>query len=539
MIEEMLVKSGRMTREQLSRAQALIGNRREKERIKLLADLGYASEAEIIDCICRKEGGEPVNLEKISVDSRAAALLPASFAREHCLLPLAMKEEELLVASPFWTDRDVLDEAAVLAGTQVRGVPAPLPHLKRAIERAYGRKTEEETQAEAKSAPLIRMVNGMIEDAYKRNASDIHVEPGKDQLAVYFRINGDRILVKALELSWHSPVVTRLKLMAGMDIACKRLPQDGKYHYERGGIVTDLRISSLPTIYGEKIALRLLGDNRDPELMDLRRLGMGREQRESFERMLRAPYGLILVTGPTGSGKSTTLYAALNRLASGNINIITVEDPVEKLIPGITQVQINPKAGLTFASALRSILRQDPDVIMVGEMRDEETVSIGVRAAITGHRVFSTLHTGDCASAILRLRSMGVPSYLIADALTGVVAQRLIKLLCPHCRRREKADSRQKKAFKRLTGQETEYVWRAHGCGQCGGTGYIRRRAVYEMMEADRNIKEMIREGAGTADLRLYQRKKGMASLDAYAAEMLLAGETDIEEAEKIIYSAQ
>ncbi len=537
-IEDMLVKEGCMTKEQLARARTLFREADQKERLKTLVDLGYVDEKDVISCICRGEQIQAVDLEKQEADARAASLLSASFAREHTVLPVALKEEGLLAAVPFWIEQDVLDETAVLTGMPVIPVLALESHLKRAIEKAYGK--EREISAErTERAPLVRMVNALIEEAYERNASDIHVEPGKDTLIVRFRINGDLVCARTMELSYQSPMVTRLKLMAGMDIAQKRLPQDGKYHYERGGVSTDLRISSLPTIYGEKIVLRLLGNNRDMALMDIGRLGMEEEQRTVFEKMLHVPYGMVLVTGPTGSGKSTTLYAALHSLSSRKINIVTVEEPVEKIINGITQVQVNPKAGLTFAAALRSILRQDPDVIMVGEMRDEETVSMGVRAAITGHLVFSTLHTADCASTVIRLRSMGVPSYLIAASLAGVAAQRLVKILCPSCRQMEKVEGQRRKALKDLTGQEIERIWSARGCPRCSGTGYIRRRAIYEIMEVDGEIKEMIRRGTSVGELRLYQKKKGLLTLKDYAVKLLAEGETDIAEAEKIIYSAE
>lgn len=538
-IEEMLVKEKRMTENQLARARILTGSARERERLRLLVELGYVSEDDILDCICRKEGTARTDAETAKIDPRAAALLTGAFAREHHLLPVAFKEDSIIVAVPFWADQDVLDETAVFTGVPAVPVLAAEKALEKAIERVYGEEEEGESAERIDSAPLVRAVNAIIEEAYERNASDIHVEPWKDRLTVRFRINGDLICVRSMELLYHSPIVTRLKLMAGMDIAQKRLPQDGKYHYERGGISTDLRISSLPTIYGEKMVLRLLGNNRDPALMDIGRLGMEEEQREVFDRMLRAPFGLVLVTGPTGSGKSTTLYAALNRLASGKLNIVTVEEPVEKMINGITQVQVNPKAGLTFAAALRSILRQDPDVIMVGEMRDEETVSMGIRAAITGHLVFSTLHTGDCASAVIRLRSMGAPSYLIAASLTGIAAQRLVKILCPFCKRPENVNEEKQDALRQLTGQEIQRLWRAPGCPKCNGTGYIRRRAVYEMMEADGTVKDMIRRGTSAEELRRYQRKKGFLPLKDYVVKLLLAGETDMEEAEKVIYSAE
>lgn len=284
-----------------------------------------------------------------------------------------------------------------------------------------------------------------------------------------------------------------------MDIAEKRLPQDGKYRYDRGQVKTDLRISALPTIYGEKIVLRLLNSARDDCLMDVRRLGMTEEQEEAFERFIKAPYGLVLVTGPTGCGKTTTLYAALNRLVRRKINVVTVEDPVEKAISGATQVQVNVKSGLTFAVALRAILRQDPDVIMIGEMRDGETASIGVRAAITGHLVFSTLHTNDCAASVARLLDMGVVPYMAAAALTGVIAQRLVKELCPHCRREYEPDGRERELLGGTAPEPVKRLWKPVGCSRCGNTGYSGRRAIYEFMEVDEEIGGMIQKGASPA----------------------------------------
>ena len=538
-IERMLVKAGYMTESQLARARTLTGDRRERERLRLLVELGYVSEENVLSCICRQEGLGRADLEHGGAESEAAVMLEGGFARDHLLLPAAVEKDCLLIAAPFWVERDTLEEAEALTGMRIVPVLAPAASLRAAIDAAYGEAREHGGGEREENAPVVRMVNAMIEEAYEKNASDIHIEPRKDQLVVRFRIHGDLIRVRTLESPLHSPITTRLKLMAGMDIAQKRLPQDGNCHYEKGSISTDLRISSLPTIYGERIAVRLLGNSRDAALMDMGRLGMEEEQRAVFERMLRAPYGMVLVTGPTGSGKSTTLYAALNRLAAEKRNIVTIEDPVEKVVPGITQVQVNPKAGLTFASALRSILRQDPDVIMVGEMRDEETVSMGVRAAVTGHLVFSTLHTGDCASAVIRLRSMGVPSYLIAASLTGAAAQRLVRILCPFCRRPEKTDPQRREQLRQLTGQEIETIWHAPGCPRCSGTGCIGRRAVYEIMEADGSIKEMIRRGASVQELRGHQRKAGFLPLKDYAVRLLLAGDIDIEEAERILYSAE
>ena len=385
----------------------------------------------------------------------------------------------------------------------------------------------------------VQFVDHLLALGLRKKASDIHLEPGEEQMTVRMRTDGRLKVCAAVEMRHHPMILTRVKVMADMDIAEKRLPQDGKYHYERGEVSTDLRISTLPSIYGEKAVLRLLGNDRNNSLMDIRRLGMEEEQRIVFEHILKAPHGMVLVTGPTGSGKTTTLYAAINRMVKKKINIVTVEDPAEKVMDGITQVQVNSKAGLTFASALRSILRQDPDVIMVGEMRDEETVAIGVRAAITGHLVLSTLHTNDCASTIHRLRNMGVPPYMAAASLSGIIAQRLVKLLCPNCRQPYEPDEREQRIFAERGRHIPDRLWRSAGCPLCGGTGYTGRTAVYEIMDVDEQIKAMILDNEPLSSIREYQEKKGSMPLRDHVLRMAADGETDMEEAEKILYSVQ
>lgn len=392
---------------------------------------------------------------------------------------------------------------------------------------------------EAEDAPAVRLVNELIREAYKNNASDIHVEPGQKRLVIRMRMNGSLVVHTTMDMAFHRPVVTRIKLMAGMDIGEKRLPQDGTYHYEKGAISTDLRISSLPSVYGETMVLRLLVNDRDRELMNIRSLGMDEDQAEAFEDILKTPNGIILVTGPTGSGKSTTLYAGLNQISGRPVNVVTIEDPVEKLIPGITQVQVNPKAGLTFASALRSILRQDPDVIMIGEMRDEETASMGIQAAITGHLVLSTLHTNDSASAPVRLDDMGIPPYLTAASLSCIVAQRLVKLLCPHCRQETGLSDRQKRELARFTDRVPETLWTGKGCEFCRQTGYQKRRAIYEFLPVDETVREMILHRAPAGELRRWQERKGYKNLKDQILSLLYRGETDLEEAETILHSIQ
>ena len=544
-IEEMLVERGSVSKNQLERVKEIQKRHPGQSLTDILLLFGYTTEDVILECISEQEEIEVITLDERNIDPAALAMLPVRFIRKNEIVPVCFEKGELVAACTFQLKRPVLNEAAMITGMEIRPVLAAGSKIRAIIgeisaedeDADVAAKGEEQSEEKGESAPAVRMVNTLIESAYKRNASDIHIEPGKEALTVRYRINGDLELYTEMEMSYHRPVVTRLKLMGGMDIAEKRLPQDGKYRYEKEEIITDLRISTLPSVYGEKAVLRLLGNDRDSSLMDIRRLGMDETQEEIFTRMLKAPFGIILVTGPTGSGKSTTLYAALSRLGEKKINRVTVEDPVEKLIPGVTQVQVNAKAGLTFATALRSILRQDPDVIMIGEMRDEETADIGVRAAVTGHLVLSTLHTNDCVSVVYRLKNMDIPFYMIAAALTGVVAQRLVKVLCPHCKQKIRASAQAKRILGGVTGREPEEIWEAAGCEKCHYTGYSRRRAIYEMFELDETAKNMIRDGFSAEDIRAYQRKRGFLPLQEQAAQMVFTGEMDLKEAEKVIYS--
>ena len=564
-IEELLVEHGYLTRSQLERAMYFKEQEPGKTAEQILVDLGYVTEEAVMECAAVRDHLQVTDLDSYKIDLKAADMVSPGFAGHNRIIPIDFEESRLVVAASYPIDMDVIDETATLTGMEVKVVLGSSAAVGRAIDRTYentsgsnhgfmnrafgtsgagitdnrNRQMELVLKERMEGAPVVRMVNAIIEEAYNRNASDIHVEPGNHELVIRMRINGDLIVHTTLEMEYHRPMITRLKLMAGMDIAEKRLPQDGKYHYERADVSTDLRISTLPSVFGEKVVLRLLGNDRDNSLMDVSRLGMTEAQREIFERILKVPHGIVLVTGPTGSGKTTTLYAVLSRIIKKKINVVTVEDPVEKVLEGMTQVQVNPKSGLTFATALRSILRQDPDVIMVGEMRDEETVSIGVRAAITGHLVFSTLHTNDCASTINRLRNMGVAPYMVAAALSGIVAQRLVKVLCPMCCREYEPDERERGLLEGLGAGKVDKLWKASGCPCCNGTGYSRRKAVYELMEVDEEVKFMITDNVLPKEIRTYQKKRGFRSLKENVVQMAIHGETSMEEAEKILYSAE
>ena len=558
-VETLLLERGLLTERQLRRAMEFRERCPDKALEEILLDFGYVSEAALLACLGERDGLEVVDLSEYKVDPEASGLISHNFSDQYQVLPIGIRNGKLVVAARDPLMFDVFDEIEAAAGMELTVVLAAAESIRNCAAAVYreqdlsnavqkvnkevlgsGYSREVSAASErVEGTPIVKMVNTLIEQAYARGASDIHVEPMEDRLVIRLRVNGDLVEHTSMAMEAHRPIVTRLKIMGGMDIAEKRLPQDGKYRYDRGQVKTDLRISALPTIYGEKIVLRLLNSARDDCLMDVRRLGMTEEQEEIFERFIKAPYGLVLVTGPTGSGKTTTLYAALNRLVRRKINVVTVEDPVEKAISGATQVQVNVKSGLTFAVALRAILRQDPDVIMIGEMRDGETASIGVRAAITGHLVFSTLHTNDCAASVARLLDMGVVPYMAAAALTGVIAQRLVKELCPHCRREYEPDGRERELLGGTAPEPVKRLWKPVGCSRCGNTGYSGRRAIYEFMEVDEEIGGMIQKGASPREIRTVLRKNGSKSLREQARDMTIRGETSMEELEKVIYSVE
>ncbi|MDY2984622.1 MAG: GspE/PulE family protein [Synergistes jonesii] len=387
----------------------------------------------------------------------------------------------------------------------------------------------QEVMSDSADAPVVKLVNGILMESLRERATDIHIEPYEDRVAVRYRIDGvlsDRYM---LSKGHQAPVTSRVKVMANMDIAERFVPQDGRIGISLGSRLVDIRVSSLPTQHGERLVLRLLDKARG--LLTLEDLGMKAFERERMEELIRRPNGMILFTGPTGSGKSTSLYAILQRLARPQVNVITVEDPIEYDLPGVGQVQVNEKAGLTFANALRSILRQDPDIIMIGEMRDFDTAHIGIQASLTGHLVFSTLHTNDSISAVTRLADMGVEPYLIAGSLLGVVAQRLVRRICPHCKKEIETSGIV------LKGGVTK-AWRGEGCDYCGGSGYRGRFGLYEQFDVTPEIQEAISRGAPAHELRELARKGGFATLLELGLRAVSGGETTPEEMLRVVGEA-
>jgi general secretion pathway protein E len=385
-------------------------------------------------------------------------------------------------------------------------------------------------------APVIRMINALLLQALRERASDLHFEPYETRAVVRFRVDG--VLRDVIEppRALHAALVSRLKIMASLDIAEKRLPQDGRISLKLGDKVVDVRVSTLPTGPGERVVLRLL--DKDSARLDLEALGMDEATRDAIDRLIREPHGIVLVTGPTGSGKTTTLYAALSRLPRGSVNMMTVEDPIEYALDGVAQTQVNPRIELDFARTLRAILRQDPDVIMIGEIRDLETAQIAVQASLTGHLVLATLHTNDATSAVTRLQDMGVEPYLLASSLLGVLAQRLVRTLCPACRVAHEPSAGEGKLLDELGLPASQAVWTAPGCDACNQTGFRGRTGVYELLLVDDSIRRHIHDGAAEMALRDAAARTGMTSLRNDGARWVAGGATSLAELLRVTRNA-
>lgn len=472
-----------------------------------------------------------VYLEGSNIDLEAANLLPEELCLKNCILPFKMEDFTIGVAAVDTLPQNTLDEIKFLTGREVVIYKADRNQIFSGISSCFSRKNAENALKSLKldyktpeksneggvvfqDSPVIRLTTSIIVKAICNEASDIHIEPFKEIVKVRYRIDG--VLQESITFpkTIYSMVATRIKVMAGMNITEKRTPQDGKISFNYNSNSYDFRISTLPVIDGEKIVIRILYSEKNK--MELKDLGFKIEGINFIKEILQDSHGIILVTGPTGSGKSTTLYSMINSLKKEEKNIVTIEDPVEFTLEGINQVNVNRKTGLSFAEGLRTILRQDPDIIMVGEIRDEETARIAVRAAITGHLVISTLHTNDAASAVLRLVDMGIPSYLVGDALIGVIAQRLVRKICPACR------------------VKNGESYKGKGCKKCRGTGYTGRTVIYEYIKMDSKAKEIIKGSKDAADLRGYNSNKGVKTLKDCCNELIKNGITTKEEYKRI-----
>ncbi len=481
-----------------------------------------------------------------------ARRLSSEYLQQHCVLPLSLTDGgRLRLAVGGDVDTTVLDELRLALGYPLDLVEAPAAEIQAAIlsartanevaplqveERASGAGKGamlDDLRALASEAPVIQLVNLMLLEALKQRASDVHVESTAEGLRVRQRVDGVLHDVATHPLRYQAAVVSRIKIMANLDIAERRVPQDGRVRLKLSDRELDVRVSTLPSVHGESVVLRLLDRTADVRTLD--RLGMDEETQRRFSRLVVRPNGIILVTGPTGSGKTTTLYAALQRINTPEVKIITVEDPIEYRIDGLTQIAVDPKAGRTFAASLRAILRHDPDVVMVGEMRDKETVEIAIQAALTGHLVFSTLHTNDAPSGVTRLRDMGAEPYLLAATVQGILAQRLVRRVCEACGEPEDLNDREREWAGEL-GLPTDAgtFRRGVGCDRCGGTGFLGRRGTYELMVMSETIRSMVVRGGSLDEIRRAAREEGMKPLPEVAWDLAVAGLTTVGEVARI-----
>lgn len=492
---ELLLESGIITEQQLK--TALEEQQRTKKKLgDVLLAQGVLTEHQLIEVLEFQLGIPHVTLSRFQIDAKLSQVIPEQMARRYQVLPIRVDGRKLMVAMADPLDLFVIDDLRMSTGFTIEPAIISRGELQRGIARLYGLQDSmnemikdlgtgaaqidvEDSVILGEDSPVVRLVQQMIEQAVRLGASDIHVDPMETQLAIRYRIDGQLRNERTVPKSMQGVIIARLKILGNLNIAERRLPQDGRIKMLVDGKPIDIRLSSLPTVHGEKIVMRLLDLADGVKGVD--KLGMTEHTLSLFRRMIEKQHGMVLLTGPTGSGKTTTLYSALQHLNREETNIITVEDPVEYMLDGVNQMQVHPAAGLTFARGLRSILRQDPNIIMVGEIRDLETAEIAIRASLTGHLVFSTLHTNDAVSTVVRLRDMGIEPYLIASSLIGIVAQRLVRCICPDCKTSYTPD-RQETIYLERLGIHTDKLYRGNGCGTCGKTGYRGRMAVHEAL---------------------------------------------------------
>ena len=552
-IGDLLVETGVISEEQL---QAALQKQRGSSRKlgETLVDEGFVTEEQIAYALSEQYHIEMIDLQNVTISEEILNLVSPSVLKKNRMIPIEYSKDNANVLRVAMVDpMDILsmDDIAIITNMQVEPVLATPQGIMLALDRYYGHgdraaleqyTKEKETQLteetdiyseDINNSPIVQLVKNMIEQAVLQRASDIHIEPMERQLRVRYRIDGTLYEKATYSTKLLSALSARIKIIGGMDITEKRKPQDGRLTQVVNRMEYDIRASVIPTVFGEKIVLRIASKNALTR--DKAQLGLNDRDLKLFDHILKNPHGIILVTGPTGSGKSTTLYTALNELNTSEVNIITVEDPVEANLDGVNQIQVNPKANLTFASALRSILRQDPDIIMIGEIRDTETAQIAVQASITGHLVVSTLHTNSAASTITRLIDMGIDSYLIADSMVGVIAQRLVRRLCPSCRRKRLATEEEKMMLKRSKAEET-VIYEPTGCSRCDNTGYKGRIGVYEIMEVSPKLKSIIGKGKDAEEIKNQALEEGMYTLRMSATELVLNGTTSYSEMIKVSF---
>lgn len=552
LIGQMLIREGLIKPEELE-----VALREQKKRggfiCSILARMGFAPEEKVFSVLARQLNIPFVKISEEEVSSEAIFRVPAKFAFHYKLMPLRLEKDTLVCAISDPLNVQILDDMKLFLGLEIKTLLATEKDILENIHKYYGigaetleemvskgrvtseikEKEKEDLKTIREEASVIKFVNQLLLKAVQERATDIHIEPFEDELRVRFRIDG---ILYPVPISpsikyFHSSIVSRIKIMAHLNIAERRLPQDGRIKIKVGREELDLRVSIVPTIFGESLQIRILSQR---ELLDLERLGLMPEDLKVVEELIRLPHGIIFVTGPTGSGKTTTLYACLKKINSENIKIITIEDPVEYQLSGVVQLQVNFKIGLTFAYQLRAVLRHDPDVLMVGEVRDYETAEIAIRSALTGHLVFSTLHTNDASGAVTRLIDMGVEPFLVSSSLECVIAQRLVRVLCPECKEKVPLKKAWKEGLKIRIEEVLSEVYEARGCSLCNHTGYRGRTAIYEILKLNGKIREMILEKASAQEIKKEAIRMGMKTLFADALRKVKMGITTLSEVVRV-----
>ncbi|HRX22207.1 MAG TPA: ATPase, T2SS/T4P/T4SS family [Syntrophomonadaceae bacterium] len=555
MLGEILVENGLISSEQL--AQAVNEQQQTHEKLgKILVRSGFINDEQLMEALEFSLGIPRVRISQLDINPEIVKMLPTTMLSKHKILPLSINQGRMTLIMSDPLNYHAIDDVRILTGMDVVPVMASEREMESAIQQHvalqvdskmekllgelsqynYGYKIETETTGMELNddAPVIRMVNSLLKQAVQGGASDIHIEPLENDVRVRFRIDGELWEVLSLPKKSFPATVSRIKIMADLDISEKRIPQDGRTRLIIDGREIDFRISTLPSIQGEKIVMRIL--DRTNAIMSLEKLGFGTENEQKIKSLIRRPHGMIIVTGPTGSGKTTTLYSVLTELNNPNRNIITLEDPVEYSLPGINQVQINTKAGLTFPAGLRAILRQDPDIIMVGEMRDGETAELGVRAALTGHLFFSTLHTNSSAGTIARMVNMGIENYLLSSSLVGVVSQRLIRRLCKNCSKPYQLDEETAVRLK-IPEYAGKQFYAPTGCNMCRQSGYLGRMALHEVMEVGMETRKAITNNIQSEDeLEEIAVGEGMITMSMDGVQKAALGLTSLQEVMRGVY---
>ena len=547
---DILVESGFLNATEL--AEVLSVQKETGKRLgEVIVESGLMSEFDILRAVSSQYNYPIIDLSGIDVDPKATALLTQKFCEENIVFPIGFDNDNLVVAIDDPMNITIEDELQFQTGYQISLMLATHSSIVDAIKVHYGKESAQKAAEElgvsmeadnldadnelseaVNSAPVVKLVNSMIDYAIRSGSSDIHIEPLEDRVRVRIRIDGVMQEVMTNPISAKDAITTRIKILGGMNIAEKRIPQDGRITTVINGEPVDMRVSILPCVTGEKTVIRILAKN-DANL-NRSYLGISDRNNEMIDRMIKIPQGIVLISGPTGSGKTTTLYTLLSEKNTEEVNIITVEDPVEIRIPGLNQVQVNAKAGMTFASGLRSILRQDPDIILVGEIRDGETAEIAMRAAITGHLVFSTIHTNDAVSSINRLIDMGLEPYMVSSALVGVVSQRLVRRICTNCRESYEPDEYDREYLRLDAGQK---LYRGKGCTECNEKGYKGRIAIHEIVIVTRKMKTLLEKRASEDEMRVLAVEEGTQMLQDSARDLVLEGITTVSELNRVAYT--